>query len=123
MAEILQLIKEARRDPDVVLDFDDAIQVDPLCDGRYQRKPSRYELRYRPDDRDDGGWWELDLDHDEIEDIASGWMTVITLHCAARRRGAPRGPYARTAPPEAVHRLRASVAPCDARSNNFRRAA
>lgn len=81
IGEVLRLIKEARRDPDVVLDFDDAIQVGPLCGGRYRRKPSRYEIRYRPDDSSDGGCWELDLDDHDIEDIASGWLTEITLHC------------------------------------------
>ncbi len=84
MGEVLRLIKEAKRDPDVVvLDFDDAIQVGPLCGGRYQKKPSRYELRYRPDDRCDRGCWELDLDNQDIEDIASGWLSEITLHCCA----------------------------------------
>ena len=81
MGDVLRLIKEARRDPDVVLDFDDAIQVGSLCGGRYQKEPSRYKLRYRPENRHDGAWWELDLDSHDIEDIASGWLSEITLHC------------------------------------------
>jgi hypothetical protein len=83
MRDVLRLIKEAKRDPDVVLDFDDAIQVGPICGGRYRPKPSRYELRYRPDGRHDGGQWELDLDDFDIEDISSGRLSEITLYCCA----------------------------------------
>jgi hypothetical protein len=37
LAEVHFLVGEAKRDPHVNLDFDDAIQVGGLCGGRYQR--------------------------------------------------------------------------------------
>lgn len=81
LGEVLHIIKEARRDPQVSLDFDDAIQVDPLCGGRYQKKPSRYHLRYWCGDPANGRAWDLELGDLEIEDIASGWATELTLYC------------------------------------------
>src|SRR5438128_1635202 len=81
MGEVLRLIKEAKRDPDVVLDFDDAIQVGPICGGRYQTKPSRYSFRYYPGNSQNAGTWDLDLHNCDIEDIVAARLTEITLYC------------------------------------------
>jgi len=80
MKEVLWLVKQAKRDPDVVIDFDDAIQVGPICGGRYQKKPSRFEFRYRPEN---GGVWYLDFHTCDIEDIADERLAEITMYCCA----------------------------------------
>src|SRR5262249_36361480 len=77
MEEVFRLITEAQRDPDVALDFDDAIQVGPICGGRFHRKPSRYEFRYYPGGNHRGGSWILDLHDCDIEDLADGRLTEI----------------------------------------------
>lgn len=81
MGEVFSLIKDAKRDSDVVLDFDDAIQIGPLCGGRYQKKPSRFEFRYYPENIRSAGTWYLDLHECDIEDIADRRLTEMTLYC------------------------------------------
>jgi hypothetical protein len=81
MQEVLSLIKESKRDPDVNIDFDDAIQIGSLCGGRYQKKPNRFDFRYYPERGQQSGTWYLDLHDCDIEDIADGRLTEITLHC------------------------------------------
>jgi hypothetical protein len=81
LREVLELIHQARNDPDIVLDFDDAIQVGAVCGGRYGKKPRPYVLTYYPEGDADRGRWFLTLHRTEVEDIADGHMTEITLHC------------------------------------------
>jgi hypothetical protein len=81
MGKVFRLIEEARRDPDVNLDYDDAIHIGPVCGGRYHKKPSRYEFRYDPDNKRGSGTWYLNLHRCDIEDIADGRLTEITMHC------------------------------------------
>lgn len=81
--EVYELICEAKRDPDINLDFDDAIQVGAVCGGRYGKKPRPYVLTYYPEGDRDRGRWELTLHRTEIEDIGDGRMTEITLFCCA----------------------------------------
>ena len=55
LREVFELIQEAKYDPDIVLDFDDAIQVGPVCGGRYGKKPRPYVLTYSPEGDADRG--------------------------------------------------------------------
>lgn len=81
MQEVLWLTREAKRDPDVVIDFDDAIQVGRVCGGRYQKKPSRFEFTYHPESDGENGTWYLDFHFCDIEDIADGRQTEIAMYC------------------------------------------
>jgi hypothetical protein len=81
MQEVLWLIKEAKRDLDVKIDFDDAIQVGHLCGGRYQKKPSRFNFIYHPEGNRENGTWYLDFHRYDIEDVAEGRQTQLTLYC------------------------------------------
>jgi hypothetical protein len=81
MSEIFSLLQLARQDPDICLDYGDAIQVGHVCGGRYQKKPSRFELTYSPEGERENGWWRLDIDRYTIEDIADGRQTQISLYC------------------------------------------
>ena len=49
LREVFELIRQAKTDPDIVLDFDDAIQVGAVCGGRYGKKPRPYVLTYYPE--------------------------------------------------------------------------
>lgn len=79
--EVFELIQEARSDPDIVLGFDDAIQVGAVCGGRYGKKPRPYVLTYYPEGDTEKGRWFLTLHRTEIEDIGDGRMTDITMYC------------------------------------------
>jgi hypothetical protein len=81
MQEVHSLVEEARRDSDVNIDFDDAIQIGPICGGRYKKKPSQFEFRYRPDGDRQKGTWYLDFHKVDIEDIADGRQTEVMLYC------------------------------------------
>ena len=81
MREVHWRIEEAKRDPDISIDYDDAIQVGSLCGGRCGKKPRPYEFRYVPYGKREIGRWQLDLAQCEIEDIADGVMTEITMYC------------------------------------------
>ncbi len=81
LREVHELIVEARHDPDIALDYDDAIQVGAVCGGRYGKKPRRYVLTYYPTEDRERGKWFLTLHHTEIEDIGDGHMAEITLYC------------------------------------------
>src|SRR5262249_40008103 len=70
LAEVHFLVTEAKRDPHVNLDFDDAIQVTRLCGGRYQKKPGRFRFTWYPEHDKGAGRCYLDLFEFEIEDIA-----------------------------------------------------
>jgi hypothetical protein len=81
LREVVELIRQARRDPDVVLDYDDAIQIGAVCGGRIGRQPRPYVLTYFPEGDRQRGRWCLTLHRTEIEDIAEGRMTELTLFC------------------------------------------
>jgi|GEM_PF-1936219 len=81
LREVYELIREAKNDPDINLDFDDAIQVGPLCGGRCGKKPRPYMLTYFPTGDPDRGRWELTLHRTDIEDIGDGRQTEITMYC------------------------------------------
>jgi hypothetical protein len=94
MREAHALIRAARHDPDISLDFDDAIQCDHLCGGRSPKDRKRFNLTYYPSDRPMCRW-DLKLHQLEVEDIADGVMREITLwscttpgcHCKFREEG------------------------------------
>ncbi len=81
LLEVVELIQQAKNDPDIVLDFDDAIQVGAVCGGRYGKKPRPYVLTYFPEGEGKLGRWYLTLHRTEIEDIGDGRMTEITMFC------------------------------------------
>jgi hypothetical protein len=79
--EVHGLIRQAKHDPDIVLDYDDAIQVGAVCGGMYGKKPRPFVLTYFPEGDSERGQWYLTLHRTEIEDIGDGRMTEITLYC------------------------------------------
>jgi hypothetical protein len=81
MHEVVELIQQAKHDPDIALDYDDAIQVGALCGGRYGKKPRPYVLTYFPEGDGKRGRWYLTLHRTEIEDIGDGHMTEIAMFC------------------------------------------
>ncbi len=81
LREVFELIQQARHDPDLILDFDDAIQVGAVCGGRYGSKQRPFVLTYYPEDNAKRGRWFLTLHRTEIEDIGDGCMTEITMYC------------------------------------------
>jgi hypothetical protein len=74
-------IREATLDPDVELDFDDAIQTDVVCGGRDTTKRRPYVLTFFPPGGDERARWFLSFDRSEIEDIADGRLTELGLYC------------------------------------------
>lgn len=79
--EVFELIQQAKHDPDIVLDYDDAIQVGAVCGGRYGEKRRPYVLTYFPENEGKRGRWYLTLHRTEIEDISDGRMTEIMMFC------------------------------------------
>jgi hypothetical protein len=76
------LIGESKRDPDVRVDYDDAIQCECLIGGRVGSKKRPFEFQYYPcADRSSKSQWRLALHPLEIEDIADGFMTELSLFC------------------------------------------
>ncbi len=76
------LIGESKRDPDVRVDYGDAIQCGCLIGGRVGSKDRPFEFSYYPDaDRSSKSRWHLALHPLEIEDIADGCMTELNLYC------------------------------------------
>jgi hypothetical protein len=81
MREVYELVQRARRDPDVAIDYDDAIQVGGLCGGRTGERKRPFEFTYRPEGDEKRGRWYLTLHPLEIEDIADGRITEILMYC------------------------------------------
>jgi hypothetical protein len=81
LREALFLINESKRDPDVRVDFDDAIQVGCLVGGRVGTGKRPFEFTYYQRDGIRETQWHLALHMLEIEDISDGCMTEITLYC------------------------------------------
>lgn len=81
LREVLELIQQAKHDPDIRLDYDDAIQVGAVCGGRYGKKPRTYVLTYYPEGDRERGRWFLTFDRTEIEDIGDGCLAAISLYC------------------------------------------
>lgn len=81
MREVFELIQEAKTDPNIKLDFDDAVQVGAVCGGRYGKKVCPYVLAYLPSGDAENGQWFLTLHRTDIEDIGDGIMTEIAIYC------------------------------------------
>lgn len=81
LLDVFELIQQAKNDPDINLDYDDAIQVGAVCGGRYGKKPRVYVLTYFPQGDAERGRWFLTFDLTEIEDINDGHLTELMLHC------------------------------------------
>src|SRR5437879_1131098 len=80
LQKVFELIQQAKNDPDIVLDYDDAIQVGAVCGGRYGKEPRPYVLTYYPEGDAERGRWLLTLHRTEIEDIGDGRMAEITMY-------------------------------------------
>ena len=83
LREVHELIQEAKRDPDIELGYDDAIQVGAVCGGRFGTKRRPFVLTYYPEGGGERDRWYLTLHRTDIEDIGDGLMTEITLYCCA----------------------------------------
>jgi len=81
LRQVHELVVQAKRDPDIRLDYDDAIQVGAVCGGQCGKKPRPYEFTYYPESDSERGRWYFALDHTEIEDIGDGRMTEIAMYC------------------------------------------
>lgn len=81
MREVHQLLQDAENDPDIAVDYDDAIQVHGLCGGRHRKGKRPFGFTYYPRNNDERGRWYLTLHRLEIEDIADGVMTEIQMYC------------------------------------------
>jgi hypothetical protein len=81
MREVHEIVEEAENDPDISIDYDDAIQVNGLCGGRCGTKKRPFEFTFYPPGGDKRARWYLTLHPLEIEDIADGVMTDIMMYC------------------------------------------
>ncbi len=82
MRDVHYFIGESQRDPEICVDYDDAIQCGCLTGGRVGSKKRPFEFTYFPNgDRSAQSGWELALHPLEIEDIADGCMTEVSLYC------------------------------------------
>lgn len=81
LREVFELIRQAKHDPDVRLDYDDAIQVGAVCGGKYGSKQRPYVLTYYPEGNRETDRWFLTLHRTEVEDIGDGTMVEITMYC------------------------------------------
>ena len=83
LQEVWQVIQEAERDPDLRIDYGDAIQVGHVCGGRFGKEIRPFVLTYYPPGDTDRGRWFLTLHPTEIEDIADGVLSALPLYCCA----------------------------------------
>jgi hypothetical protein len=83
MLEVHQLLKEAEWNPEIDLDYDDAIQVNGLCGGRCLKGKRPFAFTFYPENGGERDRWHLTLHALEIEDVAEGVMTQIKLYCCA----------------------------------------
>ena len=81
-------ITESQRDPDVRVDYDDAIQCGCLIGGRIGTRKRPFEFTYYPDgDCQAKSGWHLALHPLEIEDIADGMLDIQIANRCQRRCG------------------------------------
>lgn len=82
LREVREVIDEAERDPDdMPIDFEDAIQVGAICGGRVGEDNRPFEFTYFPAGDRKYGRWFLVLHETEIEDIADGVISELTMYC------------------------------------------
>jgi hypothetical protein len=75
MHEVCTYVDGVAGDPDVSIDFDDAIQIGDLCGGR-TKKAEQFEFSYYPGT---GETWLLELGRQQMDDIASGKLAHLTI--------------------------------------------
>lgn len=83
LREVHEFLREAKRNGDVAIDFDDAIQIEAVCGGRVGTKTRPYVFTFHPKNGDRRASWYLTLHRTEIEDIGDGRMTEIMMYCCA----------------------------------------
>lgn len=76
-----EMIDQAEIDPDIGLDYDDAIQAPHLCGGRIRPGKRPFVFTYYPTGDEERGRWSLTLNPLEIEDIADGRTIEIAMYC------------------------------------------
>lgn len=82
MRDVYEIIGESKRDAEVCVDYDDAIQCGYLVGGRVGSRKRPFEFTYSPNgDRSTKSRWKLALHPLEIEDIADGCMKELSLYC------------------------------------------
>lgn len=83
LRDILETIHAAKHDPDINIDYGDALQTKDLCGGRYGKGPRPYVFTYYPTGDTKVGKWYLTLGETEIEDIVDGHLQSIRMYCCA----------------------------------------
>jgi hypothetical protein len=79
--EVFQRIEQAKRDPDINISYDDAIQFSGLCGGRSRKSKRPFGFTWHPPGLNKRSRWYLALHRLEIEDIADGRMIDILMYC------------------------------------------
>lgn len=80
LGEVHDLIVESKRDPDLEIGYDDAIQCECLVGGRVGSARRPFVFSYFPNgDRSTQSCWTLALHPLEIEDIADGCTKELSL--------------------------------------------
>ena len=77
MAEVCQYIQDSMNDPDVDLDFDDAIQFGALSGGRVDRDRDLYLFVYH---HENGYVWEIQESFVGLDGIGSGAFRTISVN-------------------------------------------
>lgn len=80
LAELHELIEQAKYDPDVELGYDDAVQLPRLAGGMFGKKHRPFVLTFFPEPGVRVTWL-LTLHPTEIEDIGDGRQTELLLDC------------------------------------------
>ncbi len=80
MQEVRWTIEESERDMDVRVDYGDAIQADSLVGGRIGDDKRPYEFLYYAGEENRDHRWHLALSKLDIDDIAEGFQTELTLY-------------------------------------------
>ncbi len=81
LREAAEVIRDAESDPDISIDFDDAIQTSALCGGRCGKGKRPFQFTYYHKANGKKSKWFLEFHLLEIEDIADGRMTALWLYC------------------------------------------
>jgi hypothetical protein len=79
--EVFELIQQAKHDPDIRLNYDDAIQMGKVVGGKHGNKLRPYVLTYYPNGIGGRDYWFLTLHRTEVEDIGDGIMREISMYC------------------------------------------
>ena len=80
LREVWQVVQEAARNPDLRIDYGDAIQVGNVCGGWIGKGLRPLVLTYYPPGDADRGRWFLTLHSTEIEDIADGVLSSLPMY-------------------------------------------